>query len=45
MFTVRESRFFQLLYGNHHWVTVSGNEKGEISFFDSLSNGNIPRVF
>ena len=45
MFTVRKSRFLQILYGNYHWVTVSGNEKGKISFFDSLSNGNISRVF
>ena len=45
MLTVRKSSFLQILYGNYHWVTVSGNEKGEISFYDSLSNGNIPRVF
>ena len=45
MFTVRKNSFLQILYGNYHWVTVFGNEKGEISFYDSLSNGNIPRVF
>ena len=45
MFTVRKDSFLQILYGNYHWVTVFGNEKGEISFYDSLSNGNIPRVF
>ena len=45
MFTVRKNSFLQILYGNYHWVTVFGNEKGEISFYDSLSNGNIPRIF
>ena len=45
MFTVRKNSFLQILYGNYHWVTVFGNEKGEISFYDSQSNGNIPRVF
>ena len=45
MFTVRKNSFLQILYGNYHWVTVFGNEKGEISFHDSLSNGNIPQVF
>ena len=32
MFTVRKSSFIQILYGNYHWVTDSGNEKSEISF-------------
>ena len=45
MFTVRKNSFLEILYGNYHWVTAFGNEKGEISFYDSLSNGNIPRVF
>ena len=45
MFTIRKSSFDQILYGNYHWVTVSGNKKGEISFYDPLNNGNIPRVF
>ena len=45
MFAVRKSSFLQIFYGNYHWVTVFGNEKGEISFYDSLSNGNIPQVF
>ena len=45
MFTVRNSSFLQILYGNYHWVTVSENEKGEISFYDFPSHGNIPRVF
>ena len=45
MFTVRKSSFLQILYGNYHWVTVSGNEKVEISFYDCLSNGSIPQVF
>ena len=45
MFTVRKSSFLQIVYGNYHWVTVFGNEKGEISFYDSLSNGSIPQVF
>ena len=34
-----------MLYRSYHLVTVSQNEKGEINFHDSLSNGNIPRVF
>ena len=45
MFTVKKSSFLQILYGNYQWVTVSGNEKDEISFYDSLTNGIIPRVF
>ena len=45
MFTVRKNSFLQILHGKYHWVTVFGNKKGEISFYDSLSNGNIPRVF
>ena len=45
MFIVRKSSFLQILYGNYYWVTVSGYDKGEISFYDSLSNGNIPRIF
>ena len=32
MFTVRKSSFLQILYGNYNRITVSGNEKGEISF-------------
>ena len=44
MFTLRKSSFVQILYGNCHWVTVSGNEKDKTSFYDSL-NGNIPCVF
>ena len=45
MFTVRKNSFLQILYGNYHWVTGFGNEKGEISFYDSPVNANIPRVF
>ena len=41
MFTVRKSSFVHILYGNYHWVTVSRNEKDQISFYDSLNNGNI----
>ena len=41
-FTVRKSSFLQILYENYDWVTVSGNDKSEISFYGSLSNGNIP---
>ena len=44
-FMVRKSSFVHILYANYHWVTVSGNEKGNISFYDSLNNGNIPQVF
>ena len=45
MFTVRKISFLQILYGNYRWVIVFGNEKSEISFYDSPSNGNTPRVF
>ena len=45
MITVRKNSFLQILYGNYHWVTVFGKEKGEFSFYNSLINGNIPRVF
>ena len=45
MFTVRKSSFLQILYVSYHWVPVFGSEKGEISFYDSLSNGKIRRVF
>ena len=45
MFTVRKSSFLEILYGSCHCVTVFGNEKGEISFYNSPSNGNICRVF
>ena len=38
MLTVRKSSFLQMLYGNYYWVLVSGNEKGEISFCDSLND-------
>ena len=37
--------FVQILCGNYDWVTISGNEKGENNFYDSLNNRNIPRVF
>ena len=37
MFTVRKISFIQILYGNYHWLTVSGNEKSEISFYGSLN--------
>ena len=37
MFTVTKSSFVPKLYGNYHWVTVFGNEKSEISFYNSLN--------
>ena len=45
MFTVRKGSFLQILYGNYHWVTVYENENGEISFYNTVTNGNISRVF
>ena len=30
---------------NYHWITVYRNEKDELSFYNSLYNGNIPQVF
>ena len=32
MFTMRKNSFLQISCGNYRWVTVFGNEKGEISF-------------
>ena len=39
IFTVSRNSFLQ------NWVKAFRNEKGEIRFYDSLSNGNILRVF
>ena len=30
---------------NYHWITVYRNEKDELSFYNSLNNGNILQVF
>ena len=30
---------------NYHWETVSGSKKDKNSFYDSLNNANILRVF
>ena len=45
MSTVTKSSIVQMLYWNYQFVIVFGNDKSEISFYDSLINGNIPWRF
>lgn len=46
LFSVQAGSFIQILFGDAHWITISGDSFNEVvSVYDSLNHGYVKRAF